>query len=149
MSGLGLGLFVGALVLVLIVVALLMAWQEAGAPERFEGTVYVISDAVDHVWAEMDESLRGRVRRSDVLRILEYEIFYLQGLAQDDRKNPVETVAGGTEASVSFIASEIAERHGAIYAQEDIRTVLSLEAGYLAEIGAVGGTVEDNQEDST
>ncbi len=145
MSGVTLVAFVVLLGTVLLFVVAILVWQEARSRGADEGPVYVIEDAVDYVMGGLAGSGAG-LRRSDVLRILEYEIFYLQGLAQDDRRNPVETVAGGTAASVDYIAGRIAEKHRAIYPREEIEAVLSLEAGYLASIGAVGTVVEAEEE---
>lgn len=146
MSGPTIVAFVGLLVAILLFIVAAMAWQEARSRVSSEGPVYVIDDAVDHVVTGLKERGIDRLRRSDVLRILEYEIFYLQGLAQSDRRNPVETVAGGVPASISYILEQIADRHGAVYAREDVEVVLALEASYLAGIGAVGETAEGNEE---
>jgi hypothetical protein len=81
------------------------------------------------------------LRNVDIRRILEWEVFYLQGLAQEKRNNPVETVAGGHEASVAYIADQIHSKHGVSYSHEQIAEVLRLEADYLVAIGAVGEPV--------
>ena len=69
-------------------------------------------------------------------------MFYLQGLAQEDRKNPVETIAGGHEASIEYISEQIATKHGVSYSHDDVEDVLRLEADYLYRIGAVGERVD-------
>jgi hypothetical protein len=76
-----------------------------------------------------------------VKRIIEYEVFYLQGLAQERRSTPVEVVAGGAEPAVEYIAARIAEAHKVSYPLDEIRAVLRLEADYLGSIGAVGEPV--------
>ena len=85
------------------------------------------------------------MRRSDIQRVLEWEIYYLQGLAQKRRKDPVETFAGGGEAAVSYITGQIAEKHGVTYDASDVAEVLKLEADYLVSIGAVGNVVEGEE----
>jgi hypothetical protein len=137
--------FVALLVGVFLVIVALIVWQEAKRRPSYEPLEYVVEDAVKHV----DAGLAGesRLTKADVRRILEYEVFYLQGLAQDDRKNPVETVAGGHDASVGYIAGEIEAKHGVAYAQEDIEEVLRLEADYLMAIGAVGEPVEVGEDE--
>ncbi len=132
--------FVGLLIGLLLLIVALMVWQEARRRPSYEPLEYVVEDAVKHVQEGLSQG--SRLTRADIRRILEWEVFYLQGLAQDDRKNPVETVAGGHEASVEFIASEIEERHGVSYPLVDIEEVLRLEADYLRAIGAVGEPVE-------
>ena len=137
--------FVGLLLGVLLVIVALMVWQEARRRPSYEPLEYIVEDAVKHIQERMpaDSSLT----RSDIRRILEWEVFYLQGLAQEDRKNPVETVAGGHHASVDYIASEIEEQHGVSYPHEDIEEVLRLEADYLMAIGAIGEPVEPGDEE--
>jgi hypothetical protein len=78
-----------------------------------------------------------------VKRIIEYEVFYLQGLAQERRSQPVDVVAGGPEQAVDFIAARIAEAHNVSYPLDEIRAVLRFEAEYLDSIGAVGKPVDD------
>jgi len=146
-SGPTLVVFVGGLVAVFLFVVAALVWQEARWKDHDDGPVYVIEDAVDHVLGRLDEDVRGRLDRSDVLRILEWEIYYLQGLAQKKRRNPVETVAGGDRSAVAYITAEIAEKNKVTYDSEDVAAVLDVEADYLASIGAVGAPVLDEQED--
>jgi hypothetical protein len=131
------------LVAILLVIVALIVWQEARRRPSYEPLEYVIEDAVKHVVARLPEG--SGMRPADVRRILEWEVFYLQGLAQEDRKNPVETVAGGHEASVRYIAAEIEARHGSAYSHRDIEEVLRLEADYLLAIGAVGEPVGEEE----
>lgn len=137
--------FVALLVGVLLVIMALMVWQQAKGQPSYQPLEYVVEDAVKHIQAGLSDD--SPLSRSDIRRILEWEVFYLQGLAQEDRKNPVETVAGGHQASVEYIASEIEEKHGVSYAHEDIEDVLRLEADYLMAIGAVGEPVETGDEE--
>ncbi|HSJ36074.1 MAG TPA: hypothetical protein VLB85_13570, partial [Acidimicrobiia bacterium] len=81
----------GALLFALFLLIVgLMVWQEAkrrpGPPER----AYVISDAVRFIIGRLDDQTRARLGRSGVQRIIEWEVHYLQGLAQKSRRNPVE-----------------------------------------------------------
>lgn len=132
--------FVALLLGVLLLIVALMVWQEARRRPSYEPLEYVVEDAVKHVQQGLSDD--SHLSRADIRRILEWEVFYLQGLAQEDRRNSVETVAGGHQASVEYIAAEIEERHGVSYPLEDIEEVLRLEADYLAAIGAVGEPVE-------
>ena len=132
--------FVALLLGVLLLIVALMVWQEARRRPSYEPLEYVVEDAVKHVQQGLSEHVQ--LSRADIRRILEWEVFYLQGLAQEDRSNPVETVAGGHQASVEYIAAEIEERHGVSYPLGDIEEVLRLEADYLAAIGAVGEPVD-------
>jgi uncharacterized membrane protein len=123
-----------------------LVWQEAKKRGFDDGPAYVVEDAVAFIVPRLDEDTRTRLRTSDVRRIVQWEVHYLQGLAQDDRRTPVETVAGGAPAAVDYIADEIAARHGVTYAHDDIRRVLRHEAEYLVAIGAVGDQVSDGGE---
>ncbi|HIE21530.1 MAG TPA: hypothetical protein EYP73_02880 [Acidimicrobiia bacterium] len=137
--------FVGLLVGILLVIVALIVWQEAKRRPSYEPLEYVVEDAVTHVYERLGESTP--LTKADVRRILEWEVFYLQGLAQKDRRSPVETVAGGHEASVEFIADRIQVKHGVSYSHDDITEVLRLEADYLLAIGAVGDPVDLGEEE--
>ena len=143
MSGVEVFTFIALLVGVLLVIVALLVWQEARRRPSYEPLEYVVNDAVKHVTERLPEDLG--LRSGDVRRILEWEVFYLQGLAQDDRSNPVETVAGGHEASVEYIADQIRSEHGVSYSHEQITEVLRLEADYLVAIGAVGDPVGEEE----
>lgn len=136
----------GALLFALFLLIVgLMVWQEAkrrpGPPER----AYVISDAVRFVIGRLDDQTRARLGRSGVQRIIEWEVHYLQGLAQKSRRDPVETVAGGSDSSIDYVVIQIAEVNGVTYDRSDVAEVLRLEADYLMSIGAVGEAVEPDQ----
>ena len=135
---------VAVLVGAFLFIVALVVWQEARRRPSYDPLTYVVEDAVRHV--ETGLALEGEptLPRADIRRILEWEVFYLQGLAQEDRSKPVETVAGGHEASVDFILDQVASKHGASYARRDVENVLRLEADYLLRIGAVGDPVEDD-----
>jgi hypothetical protein len=137
--------FVGGLAAIFLFVVAALVWQEAKSRTIDEGPLYVLEDAVDFVIERLDPGVM--LERSDVLRILEWEIYYLQGLAQPKRRNRVETVAGGEAAAVDFITAEIADKNKVTYDSSDVAAVLALEASYLASIGAVGARVFDERED--
>ena len=127
---------------VLLVVAGLIAWQHAQKLGRAGSAVtditYGIEDSADYVFSRLDPEVAARIGRNGVRRIIEWEIFYLQGLAQPDRRQPVVSVAGDYPPAVEYIAREIANKHGLTYSDGDIGAVLELEALYLESIGAIG-----------
>jgi hypothetical protein len=133
------------LVAVLLLIIAMIVWQESKRRPSYDPLEYVVEDAVKHVIAGLPDGTR--LRSSDVRRILQWEVFYLQGLAQKNRKNPVETVAGGHEASIEYIATQIQAKHGVAYSQDDIAEILRLEADYLMAIGAVGEPVDMGEEE--
>jgi hypothetical protein len=124
----------------------LMVWQEAkrrpGSAER----AYVIDDAVRFINPRLDDGPRERLGVAGVRRVIEWEVHYLQGLAQETRRHPVETVAGGSDASIDYIVGQIAEVNGVTYDREDVADVLRLEADYLVSIGAVGEPVDPDSD---
>ncbi len=130
-----LGGLLGAVFLALVAILL---WQEAKRRRASGGAVYVVSDALDHIKSSLASDIRQRLGNAGIQRIVEWEIYYLQGLAQKNRRQPVETVAGGSQSSIDYIREQIAKRHGIEIPSDDIRAVLELEAEYLHSIGAVG-----------
>jgi hypothetical protein len=142
MSGPAVFAFVAVLVGIFFIVVALVVWQEAKRRPSYEPLTYVVDDAVKHVETGLNAEDNSTLSRADIRRILDWEVFYLQGLAQEDRSNPVETVAGGHEASVDYIIEQIATKHGVSYAREDVQNVLRMEADYLYKIGAIGEPVE-------
>lgn len=143
MSSLEVFTFVVLLVGVLLVIVALMVWQEAKRRPSYEPLEYVVNDAVKHIAERLPES--SGLRNADIRRILEWEVFYLQGLAQEKRSTPVETVAGGHERSIEYIADRIHTKHGVSYSHDQIADVLRLEADYLVAIGAVGEPVGEEE----
>ena len=143
MSGVEVLTFVALLVGVLLVILAMMIWQEAKRRPSYEPLEYVVNDAVKHIADRLpaDTSLEN----ADIQRILEWEVFYLQGLAQEDRRNPVETVAGGHDQSIEYISDQIRTKLGVSYPHEEIADVLRFEADYLVAIGAVGEPVGEEE----
>lgn len=128
----------GALLLALfLLIASIMLWQQAKARGYEEGPVYIVEDAISFAYERLTEDVRSRLSRRDVRRIFEWEVYYLQGLA-DRKATDLEVVAGGADQAIAYIGSQIEAKHGAIHSEDDIRSVLELEALYLDSIGAVG-----------
>ena len=135
---------VSALLLaVFLVLIAAMLWQEAKRRSSRGQLIYSVDDAVEFVLADLDQDVRERLSQAGVRRILEWEVYYLQGLADRKQNGELTVVAGGHGPAVEYIAEQINEQHGVGYTTEDIRAVLAGEAGYLATIGAVGDPVEE------
>ncbi len=126
-----------------IVAALL--WQQAHSRSSTRPPIYSVDDAVDFISGRIAAPASNRMNRGDVRRVIDWEVYYLQGLAQPDRRNPVETVAGGDETAVTWIMAQIAEKNGVSYPREDIEEVLRREAEYLVSIGVVGDPVDGGE----
>jgi hypothetical protein len=141
-STLTLGAILFALFLVMVAA---LVWQEGKRRQGKQALVYGVEEAVDFINARLAEAVRERLRRAGVQRIIEWEVFYLQGLAQEDRRRPIEAVAGGIDPVVDWVSERLATVNKVQYREDDIRAVLALEADYLVSIGAVGNPVEEDE----
>ncbi len=149
MTGATLVVFVGGLIAVFLFIVAALMWQEAKSRTSDEGRTYVIEDAASFIIERLGPAVAENLDHDDVVRILEWEIYYLQGLAQPRRSARVETVAGGADDAVEYITREIAEQNKVTYDSGDVAAVLAAEAEYLASIGAVGAPVVDQGDDPT
>jgi len=134
------GLVIAAIAVLLLITAA-VTWQHRRRPERGEVTLGT-EDAVEFIVSRIDAEVFERLGRTGLRRIVEWEIFYLQGLAQEDRRHPVDSIAGDYQPAVIYIVSQIATRHGATYAASDVGKVLEKLVGYMASIGAIGQIAE-------
>lgn len=121
---------------VLLLIGALLVWQQAS--RRTQGAVFGVEDAVVFIATRLTGEIRDRVKESDIRRIVEWEVYYLRGLAQKDRRAPVVTVAGDFQPAVNYIREQASERHGLEYSELDIKFVLNLGGEYIRSIGAVG-----------
>lgn len=131
----------GPLLLILVLVAVLVAFavglllQERRPSEV--AVVYSVEDALDFVWDGLGDSARQSIGRTDVRRILEWEMHYLQ---RPEHREGV-AVVGGIDAAA--YAQERAIEQGFGYEPEVIFEVLALQAGYLDALGAVGDSADE------
>ena len=125
------------LIAVLLIMLALVIWQHAQRTGPREVT-FGLENAVSFITTRLDPETAARLGEDGVISIMEWEVFYLQGLAQDDRRHPVETVAGDYPPAVEYIRGEIARVHGRNYSADDIGSVLGLGVAYLQSIGAIG-----------
>ncbi len=131
----------GALLVALFLgVLAVMLWRNARVRTVPADAVYVIEDAVGFVSAQLPDGLS--LERSDVRRILEWEVHFLQMQARRaHRSGGGDIVAGGTDQAVEYIQAQAAAKQDVEYEELQIRTVLAGEATYLQAIGAVGEVV--------
>ena len=122
---------------VLLIVVALVVWQHAQREGPREVT-FGIENAVSFIAGRLDAEVHKRLGKDGIRRVVEWEVYYLQGLAQEDRRQPVETVAGDYGPAVEFIRGEIARTHDRDYSVGDIGAVLALGVTYLQSIGAIG-----------
>lgn len=146
MSGPGIVALGAILFAIFLLVVGALVWQEARRRPEASRPPYVVDDAIHFISARLDQDVLDRIEVSGVRRVIEWELHYLQGLAQKRRRTPVETVAGGSDASIDYVVSQIAEVNGVTYDRRDVAEVLRLEADYLLSIGAVGSRVDTDDE---
>ncbi len=127
------GLLLVILGLLLMGLAFGFAWQGRRG-EAEESTVYSVEDSIRFVTERLTATTAATIKPSDVRRILEWEVRYLQDPGLRDNLDPV--VAGGLP-SAEF-AQESLALLGHAYDGPEIIEVLDLRAEYLREIGAVG-----------
>ena len=132
-------LFLLALVALLVVFGLGMLFQGRHKQIHDGIVVYGVDEAVVYVWERLPEGIATSVDRSDVRRILEWEMLYLQQPSRRDGP----AVVGGVDAA-EFV-QESAYEAGHPYEAETIFAVLDLQADYLLAIGAVGGPVDPDE----
>lgn len=127
------GILLIILGVIFLVVALGFAWQERRSIAE-DVAIYSVEDSVAYVAEHLSEETAQTIKRSDVRRILEWEVRYLQDPAVRD--DPGAIVAGGLPSAE--YAQETLAAMGFAYNGPHIIEVLDLRAEYLAAIGAVG-----------
>jgi len=129
------------LLALLVAIGLAFAWQERrSVPEIVP--VYSIEDAISFVAARLGEVARQALDRSDIRRILEWEMKYLQNPAlRPSHDEP--TVVAGINAARYCQAQALAS--GASYDGPVILEVLQLQAEYLLALGAIGDEVSGGE----
>jgi len=127
------GILLIILGIVFLIVALGFAWQERKSIA--EGVaIYSVEDSIAYVTERLGEQTSQTIKQSDVRRILEWEVRYLQDPSVRAERDVV--VAGGLP-SAEF-AQETLAAMGFPYDGPHIIEVLDLRAEYLAKIGAIG-----------
>lgn len=116
-----------------------MFWQESRRMQQSE-TIYGVEDSVEFIWDRLGEDTFG-LKKSDVRRILEWEMHYLQqpNLWKEDG----QPIVGG--AAAARYTQERAHEAGFSYEPEQIYAVMDLQAEYLQAIGAVGEAVDPDE----
>lgn len=133
---------IGAVLFALLLLGVAaMVWQETRGSSASEIT-YVIEEAVPFAFARLSDDASAALDRDDVLRILEWEVRYLQGLDIPRHHLDHPAPVAGSAAAVDFILESTANA-GRGYERRHVEEVLEHEAAYLADIGAVGGAVEE------
>ena len=129
-----------ALFSLLAVFAAAMLWQERrGVPER--AVVYGVEDSIEFVHARLD---RTDVTKTDVRRILEWSVRYLQDPAAAPAADEPPVMAGADH--VAYVVENLTAT-GDVVDPSAVEAVLRLQTDYVAALGAVGSPVEDGAGD--
>lgn len=113
-----------------------MFWQESKRM-RQQAAIYGVDDSVEWIWEGLGEQRMG-LTKTDVRRILEWELHYLQ--QPDLWRGDGAPVVGGDAAAA--YAQEQALADGHVYEPDQIYAVLELQATYLQAIGAIADPVD-------
>jgi hypothetical protein len=129
-------LFFAVLMAVVVAFGVAMFWQESKRMSQ-PHAIYGVEDSIEFVWISLGEETAG-LKKSDVRRILEWEMHYLQQphLWESDGS----PVFGGTAAAEYVQQRALAAGHA--YEPDQIFAVLDMQAVYLEAIGAVGDPVD-------
>ena len=127
------------LLMLLLGIGFAFAWQER-RPSPELAVIYGTEDALEFIVPRLAESTRSALRRSDVRRILEWEMLYLQ---DTDHPDGSHVIVGGLEAAEFAQRKALEQGHG--YNAEAIIDVLDRQAEYLAALGAIGAPVASDE----
>ena len=142
-------LAIGALLAAVLVLAVAaVALMEARNRRADSEAQYVIREAIAFACQKADPSVRERLGKAGVGRILEWSAHYLQGLAVPAaRRRGLRVIAGGEGGAIEYIRESLLKK-GFDYSPEDIAAVLAAEAEYLFSIGAVGEPVAETEKEA-
>lgn len=131
-------LLVGALLLaVLLGLVAVMVWQEAAKTPLEHQPVYVVEEAARFIYPQLGDGAISRLDHDDIVRILEWEVAYLQGVGAVGTASVFPVRVAGSDDAAAFVQRRLAEG-GFDYLLEDIKEVLYHESTYLIDIGAIG-----------
>ncbi len=125
--------------ILLLAVGLALSWQ-ARRRVSDRSIVYSVEDSIEFVRAGLGDSSAAILKRSDLRRLLEWSVRYLQ----EEGKQPATApplVAGGLE-SAEYIQTKLMSL-GFAYDAALVVEVLGLQTEYLSALGAIGAEVSD------
>jgi len=129
-------LFFAVLMVLVLAFGIAMFWQESRRMQHTE-MIYGVEDSIEFIWDGLVDGKLG-LKKSDVRRILEWEMHYLQQPNLWEEEGP--PVVGG-EAAARYAQEEALEA-GFSYEPEQIFGVMDLQAAYLQAIGAIAEIAE-------
>ena len=122
--------------IIVLAFGIAMFWQESRRMQQ-PAAIYGVDDSIEWIWEGLGDDKLG-LKKSDIRRILEWEMHYLQ--QPDVWKDDGNPVVGG-EAAAAY-AQEKSLEEGHAYEPNQVFAVMDLQATYLEAIGAVGEPVE-------
>ncbi len=102
--------------------------------------IYGVEDSIEFIWEGLGEDKIG-LKKSDVRRILEWEMYYLQQPKLWAEEGP--PIVGG-DAAARYTQEQALEA-GFSYEPHQIFGVMDLQAEYLQAIGALGDVAEPGE----
>ena len=132
-------LFFAVLMVLVFAFGIGMFWQESKRMSK-STTIYGVEDSIEYIWEGFGDDKLG-LTKSDVRRILEWEMHFLQ--QPDLWGNDGPPVVGGPEAAE--YAQDRSHQEGHSYEPHQIYGVFDLQAAYLQAIGAVAAPVDPDE----
>lgn len=132
-------LFFAIMMALVLAFGIAVFWQESRRMQHREA-IYGVEDSIEYIWEGLGED-KLDLKKSDVRRILAWELSYLQ--QPDLWKEDGQPIVGGEAAARYAQEKSFAEGHA--YEPDQIYAVLDLQASYLTAIGAVGEPVDPDE----
>jgi hypothetical protein len=132
-------LFFAVMMTVVLAFGIAMFWQESRRMQHPEA-IYGVEDSIEFIWEGLGEDKLG-LKKADVRRILEWEMYFLQQPNLWVSEGP--PTVGGQDAA--RYTQEQALEAGFAYEPEQIFGVMDLQAAYLEAIGAVGEVADPEE----
>jgi hypothetical protein len=129
-------LFFAVLMAVVVAFGVAMFWQESKRMSQPQA-IYGVEDSIEFIWAALGDETHN-LKKSDVRRILEWEMHYLQ---QPHLWESESSPVFGGRAAAEYVQNQ-ALAAGYPYEPDQIFAVLDMQAAYLDAIGAVGDQVD-------
>ena len=130
---------VGGALLAAVLVGIVAAftWQGGRRVRGSEAVIYAIEDATRFVHARLDLATAARVTRSQVRRVLEWQLEYQQVVAPRAGLHPVI----GSGDAMEHVLQRAAERGDSVD-PVDVAEIIAADVEYLMSIHAVGAPAD-------
>ena len=133
-------LFALGLLALLIVVGLAFYWQ-GSIQLPGSAVAYGVEDSIKYITPRLSSETSSAIGGTSVRRLLEWEMKFVQDQLDSD---PDQIVVLGGEAARSYVLEQTA-KEGFEYEVATVDEVLSLQAEYMASIGAIAEPVSASE----